>query len=123
LPTTIAIERAITRARVNRGNYKWKLVGDLSVIDAPPRVDRGKKVWLIARIDGYWYDIDSAYTTRKGKVGWFFKPNAYTWSMCFEGTYDKRVRGTCGRNWRTPRPSARSLRALESVADARTYVR
>lgn len=112
----------INRSRINRGAYKWKLVGDLSVVDAPPRYDRGQRVELWARVDGYWFAIDSSRTTRKGKVGWIFKPNRYTWSMCYDGTADRRVRGTCGGNYRTPRPSGRALRSFESVADARAAI-
>lgn len=112
----------INRSRVSRGGFKWKAVGDLNVLGAGPKRDRRQKVWLLVRIDGYWFDIDSARTNRKGKVGWLFKPNRYTWSMCYAGTADKRVRGVCGRNFRTPRVGSglgRVAATTPSLEDAR----
>lgn len=84
--------------RIQDGAYRTAAVGDLNVLNAPPRWDRRKKVHLLAYADE-WLIIDSARTNRHGKVGWRFKPNPYAWAMCSAPT--AKVRTDCTRVFRT----------------------
>lgn len=107
---------SIQTRRINNDPWVMTAVGDLTVADAAPRMDRDQKVRVIVWYRGEWYTVDTARTNRRGKVGWRFKPNPYTWSMVYDGT--SRVRPDYRTpNFRVPGGTFRMATMSEGLPD------
>lgn len=78
-----------SKRKIRRGAYKWAVPGTLR---RSGNRYKGARVWVQAKIEGYWWDIDSARTNQRGRFGWRYKPNPYRWRYVFKGdTKTKRA--------------------------------
>ena len=100
---------AITKkVRYTRGAYKWKVPGRLF------RAGRGyvgRRVAVQAMIQGDWTHMQGQKTRRKGRFGWKFKPNGFTWRYVFYG--NATTRPSVSVAFRTPRPAGRQAAAVD----------
>ena len=90
---------AITKkAKRTGGKYKWKVPGRLV------RAGRGyvnRRVAIEAVIMGEWTQLETQRTQKKGRFGWSFKPNGYSWRYVFYGNGNTKPAAT--KAFRTPR--------------------
>lgn len=97
--------------------YPYKVPGRLK------RGERGyerKVVELYAKVDGYWFEIDQMRSRNRGKFGWSFKPNPYTWAYVFQG--DRTTQWDSSKNFRTPRRASARASVTDSM-DPRSFIR
>jgi hypothetical protein len=90
---------AITKkAKRIHGKYRWKVTGRLF---RAGHSYVGRRVAIQAVIAGDWTYIEGQRTKKKGRFGWKFKPNRYTWRYVFSGNASTKPAVT--KAFRTPR--------------------
>ena len=89
---------SIHKKRVNDGAFKWQVLATLTRAGHPYA---NQRVYLEADILG-WIVLDSAKTTKKGLVGWSFKPNGVRWRFTYEGNNKTKPSISAGFYTRQP---------------------
>ena len=83
--------------RVKHPDYKFAAIGYLT---RSGHGYKGQKVWLQVREGGQWFDATKARTRKKGYIGWYLKPNPYSWRFSFPG--NSTTRPDTSKSFRTP---------------------
>lgn len=112
-PPAKAKSRILMKRKHQGGKYSWIVAGKLL---RNGHAYNRQRVFLAAKIQGDWYKIDAA-KTRKGLVGWQFKPNRFRWCFYYKG--NSKTKPSVSKVFRTPaghgRVVARSAAAAESL--------
>ena len=105
-----AITRKVTRVR---GKYRWLVIGRLFRAGHPYV---GRRVAVEVLSAGDWTFVQGQRTRRKGRFGWKFKPNSFTWRYFYSG--NATTKPAASKAFRTPRPGT----AREVVEDPRSLI-
>ncbi len=111
-PKQSKVKRVVRR--IHRGPWRYAVPGRLI---RAGRAYTNRPVWIQAKIEGDWYDIERQYTNNAGYFGWVFKPNAFSFRYSYDG--NATTAPSTSLAFRVPRGHGRvtTLLTPEAVAE------